>query len=452
MIYLILGLGFGLRLIGLNQSFWLDETIQVWASRLPIDQFFNQFLPTDFNPPGYYLITRQWINLFGEGEAVIRLTSVVFGVGSIYLVYLILKKLVITNYQLLITILLLSTSPLHIYYSQEARMYSMAVFSVLASVLLVIKFVENNSWLHGLLVGFGFILMAMSHYLTLLTLPVFLGYLGYKQKLFNRKSAVIILILVLFSAVYLPVFRSQLTVGSGLKEQAPVWHQIIGSPSLKSALLLPIKFVIGRVSIRPQWLYGLTSVILVPLFWGIAGLEVKEKNKYIGLFAGLLLFPPALGFLISFWLPVFSYFRFVFCLPFLYLLIGLSPVTDKIKYGLVIINLIFTGIYLFNPGFHRENWRGLSEWLNNQDKPPVYILNQFKIPLDYYYDGKICSLNHYNDSNDCSVDGKVYLVSYGLPIFDREDRIREKLKAEGLRQKAGESFRKVGIEVWEVSN
>ncbi len=445
MIYLILGLGLGLRLIGLNQSLWLDEAVQVLASRMPLNDFFSQYLPADFNPPGYYLITHYWIKLFGDSEPAVRMTSVILGTLSLVVFYLILRKLRMTSNELLITTLLLATGPLHIYYSQEARMYSLAVFSVLLTSWLFIKYLDKSSFVNAILVGFGFILMSMSHYLTLLTLPVFIFFLWRQKKLIRRQTGIAFLMLIISWILYFPIFKSQLTAGTAIKQTSHVWSQVIGNASLKSGLLLPVKFVLGRISIRPIRLYGLIAGLSVLVYWGTAVMTViNKKIRYKYLFLGLLIFPPVIGFLISFRLPVFSYFRFVFCLPFLYLLIGLSPVSGKLKYGLVIINLIFSALYLFNPNFHRENWKGLAEWLNQQNQPQVYVLNQVRSPLEYYYDGQISAVSNLVDNED-----KVYLVSYSLPIFDPDDKIRQQLKAEGLKLKAGESFNKVGIEVWE---
>jgi len=449
MIYLILLLGFGLRLISLNQSFWLDETIQVWASKLSWNDFWIEFLPKDFNPPLYYLITRWWIRLFGDGELAVRMTSVLMGVGVIFLTWKIAKRVSRNINNVTIVGLLVGSGPLLIYYSQEARAYMLATFTVLLTTLLFINYLSKENWLNSILLGLGVVLMLMSHYLTILILPVFIGFLIFKKG-FDKTMMAVTLILVIFGISYLPIFRSQLKVGTGVESTAPVWSKVIGQANLKSGLLLPVKFVIGRISFQPQWLYGVIAFILMSIFWGSALLSLKENFKYKWLFFGLLAFPPTIGFLISFWLPVFSYFRFVFCLPFLYLLIGLSPINDKLKYFLVIINLILSGIYLFNPQFYRENWKELARWLNEQETPPVYVINQVKFPLEHYYDGKINKITPKQRFIDESMNRyRVYLVSYGLPIFDPEDKIRQELKIMNYDLRRGESFRQVGIEVWE---
>jgi len=93
MIYLISLLGLGLRLISLNQSLWLDEAVQIWASSLPLNEFFHQFLPGDFNPPFYYFFLHFWIKLFGNSEISARLPSIIFGILSVFLLVEIAKLL-----------------------------------------------------------------------------------------------------------------------------------------------------------------------------------------------------------------------------------------------------------------------------------------------------------------------------------------------------------------------
>jgi uncharacterized membrane protein len=331
MIYLILLLGLGLRLISLNQSFWLDETIQVWASKLSWNDFWVEFLPKDFNPPLYYLITRWWVRLFGDGELAVRMTSVLLGVGVIFLTWKIAKRVSRNINNVTIVGFLVGSGPLLIHYSQEARTYMLAVFTVLITTLMFINYLEKSTWVNSCLLGLGFVLMLMSHYLTLLTLPVFVEFLIFKRG-FNKTIIAVTLILVIFGISYLPIFRSQLKIGTGVESTAPMWSEVIGQANLKSGLLLPVKFVIGRISFQPQWLYGAIAFSLVAVYWGVAGLGLKENFKYKWFFVGLLTFPPTIGFLISFWLPVFSYFRFVFCLSNLFFIVFLISVFDVISF------------------------------------------------------------------------------------------------------------------------
>lgn len=81
---LILILAFVLRLINLNQSFWLDEAAQVIESARPLSAQFS--IVSDFHPPLFHLILHFWMML-GNSEVWIRLLPVSLGVATVYLIY-----------------------------------------------------------------------------------------------------------------------------------------------------------------------------------------------------------------------------------------------------------------------------------------------------------------------------------------------------------------------------
>ncbi len=442
MLFLILLLGLILRLISINQSFWLDEAVQVWASSsFSVQDLLTKYMPGDFNPPLYHLLLHFWIKLFGTSEIGTRSLSLVLATGSVWLIWKIGRM--IDNSKLGATsALLLATSPLHIYYSQENRMYMLACFTVLLSFWRFLTYLKKTNRQNGFFLGFGLFIMGFSHFLTLFTLPIFLIIL-----IKNKKPLWPFLILLLGYLVYSPLFLKQFETGLGLKSEFPVWSQTVGSFSLKSAALLPVKFIIGRISINNKIIYGLLSMVLVGFYWGLAIKSFFSKKRHL-LISLLLFMPPALGFLISFWIPVFSYFRFLYVLPFFYLVIAKVEREGLIAL-LLLINLICSGVYLFNPEFHRENWRGMVDWLyrENKSQAPVLILNQVAKPFEYYDQGKSNLVFVLPFKERAS--SKIFLVSYGLPIFDPKDKIRSSLEKLGYKIVEGESFRGVGVERWQ---
>src|SRR5574340_131093 len=84
---------FVIRLVGINQSLWLDEATTALVAKFSLTDIFSKFLPTDFHPPFYYLLIKYWTSVFGYSEIVLRIPSLVFGIGTIYITYLIAKKL-----------------------------------------------------------------------------------------------------------------------------------------------------------------------------------------------------------------------------------------------------------------------------------------------------------------------------------------------------------------------
>ena len=135
-IILILVLGILLRLVVLNQSLWLDEAIGALVARdQTYTQIITEFPKSDNHPPLYYLVLKGWTDIFGNSETSLRFPSIIFGLGSIWLVYLIALKIDSDKRKFAyLAAIFLATSPFHIYYSQEARMYMMAAFFAASAI------------------------------------------------------------------------------------------------------------------------------------------------------------------------------------------------------------------------------------------------------------------------------------------------------------------------------
>src|SRR4030067_2436783 len=138
LLFIIL-IGTFLRLYQLgSNSLWFDEAISVWFANESPGNIIIKQTSADVHPPFYYIVLSLWINVFGNGEFDVRLLSAIFGILSIPLLYLIVKNL-FGNQPALISALILAMSPFHIYYSQEARMYSILTFCVLLSIFFMVK-------------------------------------------------------------------------------------------------------------------------------------------------------------------------------------------------------------------------------------------------------------------------------------------------------------------------
>jgi len=138
-IILILGLAFILRLLLINQSFWLDEAAQLLMSQNNLS-FLWFGRNADFHPPLFYLLTHFWL-ILGKSETVLRLLPVGFGVMSISLFYIFAKK-IFDKQTALLTSFFIAISQFHIYYSQEMRMYSTLGFFGILSM----SFLWQKKW------------------------------------------------------------------------------------------------------------------------------------------------------------------------------------------------------------------------------------------------------------------------------------------------------------------
>jgi len=431
MIYLFLFIGTVVRLISLNQSLWLDEATTALVSRMPLGDIFTKFMPGDFHPPLYYLVMKAWVGVFGSSEISLRIPSVIFGVGVVYFVFMISKKL-FDNRSALISALLASTSGLLIYYSQEARMYMLAALLVAALFYL---FIEKKWVLFATVLA----LAGMTDYLALLVVPVFLIFSGKDFKKVVKSLIPLILIFILWS----PVFAKQLSGGIGVEKSA--WWGILGTLSWKNMALIPVKFVLGRISFDNRLLYGVVSIFSVLAYLYIILLR-PVRVRTCRLLWGWLLLPILIAILISVKIPVLTYFRFIFCLPALYILIGksLSMLNGKrflIAFLLVFSLNIFSSFkYLSSSKFHRENWRDMA--IVTGSETVVFPSNSQKEALTYY--GKGDNIVYYKDFT--GEETEIWLSRYVWDIFDSADMAR--IKVEGLGYNKVQEINLNGVEFW----
>lgn len=422
MIFLILILGLILRLINLHQSLWLDESISALAVK---SQSFwgilTQFSPGDVHPPLYYLVLKLWTNFFGYSEIALRFPSVLFGVVASYFVYLIAKKKIA-----LLAALFLAVNPLAIYYSQEARMYSLALFAVTASFF----FFLEKKWVWFCL---SFLTALYSDYFPWLLFPVF--FLLTKNKGQILKAYLLIFIFLL---PWLPVIFAQFRDGFSLARDVPLWGQVVGGFAFKALPLTFIKFIIGRISIENKTLYFLIFGSIAAFYLWII---VQVKNKLLWLW---LTVPIILGFLLSLKVPIYSYHRFLFVLPALCLLLA-EGVRNNIRFITFIIVISFISITVFNlhPSFQREDWRQAVSYL--QSDPGIAIIpNLSQATPVTYYDANYPVFD--KDNFRSNLRSPVYLIRYVQEIFDPQDSERKTLETGGYKNVQQKDFN--GVIVW----
>lgn len=110
-----------------HQGFWFDEANTALLVRFSPGRMLGLLPQTESTPPLYYCLAWVWARVFGFGEAGLRSLSAVAGVLTVPVAYGIAAKLV-SRRAGLIAAALVTTSPLLIWYSQEARSYALVVF------------------------------------------------------------------------------------------------------------------------------------------------------------------------------------------------------------------------------------------------------------------------------------------------------------------------------------
>jgi hypothetical protein len=128
-------LGAALRFTRLgHQGYWFDEGNTVLLVHLSPGGMLGLIPHTESTPPLYYCLAWVWARVFGFGEVGLRSLSALAGVATIPVAYGAARKLVSERVGV-IAAALTACNPFLIWYSQEARSYSLLV--LLAAIALL---------------------------------------------------------------------------------------------------------------------------------------------------------------------------------------------------------------------------------------------------------------------------------------------------------------------------
>lgn len=467
---LVLFLAFVLRLVHLDQSLWLDEAISALAARdFTFWGIINDFLSSDNHPPLFYLTLRAWGLLVGFSDVSLRLLSVIFGILTVLMTYFIGKKISNSHKFALTSAVLLATSPLHVYYSQELRMYPMialeAALLFYFFLFLFDDFVKKRYWI---LFSVLLVLFVATDYITVFLLPVFAIY-----AIFQKKPVTWWLLfiatgfpLLIFGFFWLPYFINQTRVGKNLLEVLPQWATLSGGANFKEAGLIWMKFILGRISLNDKsTYYGLVAVCSVPflfLFFKSALHFKRYQTLWLWLIA-----PLAAGFVFSFIIPAFTYFRFIYLLPAFYMLLsaGLRTIHNShlrkiVASTILFINLLGVSLYYTDPMQHRENWKEAVQYMEISGEAEDLAVFEFTepfAPFRWYSRGEVegwggldsLSANKQPTFNKMQsrmdvLTGDVYHFSYLRDLTDRDGFIEKSLSDSGFIKTGSKSFHGVG--------
>ena len=144
LVILITVIGGLLRVILLgSRGMWLDETFSVWLANHSVADMLQWTVRLDQHPPLYYLLLHYWIALNGDTPYYARLLSVLFGAGTIPIIYLIGKRLSGAVVGLAAAVFL-ALSPFNIYFAQETRMYTLLMFNAAVAIYALVKLLTDS--------------------------------------------------------------------------------------------------------------------------------------------------------------------------------------------------------------------------------------------------------------------------------------------------------------------
>ncbi len=306
-LFLILVLVLFFRLKGLAiRDIWYDEALDVIQSEKSLLQITHD-VPT---PIHYYFV--HFFLWFGRSTFILGLPSVLFGLGSVYLLFLIGKKILDKNLGL-IAAFLMAISPMHIEFSQQILHYSYFAFFTLLALLFYLDFIlaisqKKIKWKSlGLFILFS-LLNFLTHVPALLVFLIEFVFLFYfliaNYQVFKKyKKYMLFLVPILIFIIYSVFFFNN----------GYYWYSVIAD-NLKFNVTTPIQL---GFSLSKQLETASLSFNL-PFF--------VAMFSWFGLGAGFRLLVYFLLFLVGLWVFVknrkynlLSFFLIWIILPFVYL-------------------------------------------------------------------------------------------------------------------------------------
>ena len=390
-----------LRFYGLEiQSLWADE-LSTWynAGKDNLSEVVAMARAglQEATPPGYFFLIYFIEKYLGDSEWILRFPSAVAGVLSVLVIYLLGRRLYSPR-EGLIAALLLTVLWTPIYYSQEARAYSLLLLFALLATYFWVALVRDLAYGSRVSVyeALGYVVSAAAasylHYYGLYLIG--LQGLG-AALLFVRRVRPLGYLALIYSLVLLAYLPWLVVVLSDLSQYGPamsVRMNWLPSPH-PEAVWDYLKFLFNHSEV----LVGV--VLALYLFLLLKGLHVlfkarrqeeptRIKDLFLspGMLLALWLIVPFAGaYTISvLWSPFLVNRALIISLPAAYLLVARAvtqlPLRPKAQLGLVtgaavllVSHLLFSMDYYTEP--HKEQFREAMQFVIENDRPNSFIVS-----------------------------------------------------------------------------
>ncbi len=379
-------IGVFLRFYNLGwNSLWLDEASTLGFARQSFLGIWESTAGGEFNPPLFYWLEHGML-LFGESEFVLRFLPALLGVLTIPVVYLIGEEFRDRNVGI-IAAALLTFSPFHIYYSQEARAYAPMLFFFSLALLFYLRAGRSNETRSWILFGVSSAIAFWMHFYTIV--PI----------------AILILLALVTSA---DKIRSDLQSARSLAFAIAAF--IVVSLPL---LIVTINLFLVRTSSAPtfgiqgldviyQTLYQISGfsgpilILFAILFLLGTACTWRENRNGALLLVSVMVLPLAASIVLSSRMPMIPRYL-IYLLPVYFIGIASSYtalstlVQDRRAVYVAVavaflISMPFLATYYTTP--QKNDWRGFSSELSGMtgERDLIVVLPPYIAqPLDYYY-------------------------------------------------------------------
>jgi uncharacterized membrane protein len=368
-----------------HQSYWYDEAHTVWLVHFSFGRMLSKLPSTETSPPLYFVLAWVWAHLFGYGETALRSLSALAGVATVPVAYLAACQFFARRIAL-VAAALTASSPLLVWYSQEARAYSLMVLLTAVALLAFghVRERPTRGWMA--LWSVAAILAMFTHYYAALAIVpqgiwLFIRY----RRVSMVRVGVEVVIASSLTLVFL-VLRQLIFLGADTN-----WINL--TPLARRVREVPKIFALGPEPPLGIWLlvaFGVLTLVAVGLL--VRRTDRIERTRArvvvgvalagVGIVAGLIV----VGFdqldsrnMLALWLPLVLVLAAGFGAQRAGW-IGSAGVAACCAIGLACI--VVVGV---SPRFERPNWRGLATALSDRGHRAVFAVDTCDLlPLSVY--------------------------------------------------------------------
>lgn len=452
LILLIFCVGLFLRLYGLGgESFWFDEKMSLYFSQQDLVSILNLPSYEAQIPPLYYILLHFWIGLVGTSEFAVRSLSAIFGSLSIFAIYKLGKYLF--NVKIgIYSSFILAVSIFHIYFSQEARMYSLLTLTTLISIFFFLKSLNENRlrfWVSYIIVS---ILMLYTHFYGIFILIFQFFYLifYYRNKIGYGKNCLVAFFLVILG--FFPWLIKFFEITPYILEG---YSAIAWIPEPNAILILGTIVIFCNSSVISLLVFGYSIRSIFQLdnlkeyfnrafFFGSLK-RIKtcffDSSKFGINFCFIWMgIPIILALIISLiFQPIYLPKYLILVSPAFYLLVskGLANKNFKIRYVLLLILLVDSALmsYSYYTHFNKEQWKEAAIYIQEREETGnLIIINApwLELSFKHYYNGSnaiigIQTIDQLNDALLANEHHKLWLVLSQDNIADPDGQVKKRL-------------------------
>jgi uncharacterized membrane protein len=306
---LILFLALGLRLIALSsRTLWYDEAFAVLFSEKGLNaMLYGTLTPAggaaaDVHPLLYYTTLDVWMRVFGQSPVAVRMYSVLLGVMTVGMLYLLANEL-FGERTALAAAFIAAVAPFEVQYSQETRMYALLGLLLVSATWCFVRGWRTRRI--GYWIAFG-VLAGLAMYAQQLA-AFYLAALGSVPILARRRDQM--MRLALGAAIALIIYLPWLVnLPSQLGKLGSYW---ILKPSAIQPLVTVWSFIFAELPVTGPLILivsmltlVLLGVLLIYRVWETIRRHLSESTP-LAFVLYLSVVPIALMWLVSQWRPVY---------------------------------------------------------------------------------------------------------------------------------------------------